>query len=227
MRDRFGRGVAVAVLLAILTGCVGGVTGEPPTATVGGAGSKTATTEATTTAETTTTTTQATTTTEATKRSEDEVVHGWPTGSRNLAGVYSLDWTRCIVSRIDGTTSGCNVGWMHNGYGSGDVQITIDILPELPPIDDGSTAVTLAAHDALYLRRSNWREEWFVDVDGKTVAIRLNAVQQTSQADMDEAHTIIDSIRIEPTDSIRTAPEDNDWGFMVVFTLATDDWDSG
>ena len=33
MRDRRGRALAVAVLLAVLTGCGGGATGEPPAST--------------------------------------------------------------------------------------------------------------------------------------------------------------------------------------------------
>ena len=46
-----------------------------------------------------------------------EAVPGWPGTSENAAGVYSWDGSSCA-------SSSCNLGFMHNGYGSGDVEIT-------------------------------------------------------------------------------------------------------
>jgi hypothetical protein len=61
--------------------------------------------------------------------------------------------------------------------------------------------------------RSGWSTE------GTSVAIRLEARGLTSQADLDEAHAIIDSMRAQK--------RDNGLGFRLLFTLTTDDWDSG
>ncbi len=55
--------------------------------------------------------------------------------------------------------------------------------------------------------------------EGTTMTIRLVVKQGTSQADLTEAHAIIDSIRTELGDYLR--------GFRLVFTLPTNDWDSG
>ena len=41
----------------------------------------------------------------------------------------------------------------------------------------------------------------------------------TSEADLAEAHAIIDSMRTEANDSR--------YGFRLVFTITTNDWDSG
>jgi hypothetical protein len=62
-------------------------------------------------------------------------------------------------------------------------------------------------------------EEWLVDIEGSTYFIRIAAEPGTSDADLAEAHAIVDSMRTEPQDS--------DLGFRLVFRLATDDWDSG
>ena len=62
-------------------------------------------------------------------------------------------------------------------------------------------------------------EQWIVAIEGTTVAIKLESRPGVSKADLAEAHAIIESMRTEP--------RDNDLGFMLVFTLATDDWDSG
>src|SRR5688572_15041811 len=51
---------------------------------------------------------------------EGEVVRGWPSTARNLAGTYSWDGSGC-------SSGSCIVGWMHNGYGSADVEIRIDV----------------------------------------------------------------------------------------------------
>jgi hypothetical protein len=111
---------------------------------------------------------------------------------------------------------------MHNGYGSGDVEIRFfhfDYVPKGTFSDGGATPVTVAGHDGIYRRIDAQREEWVVDIEGTTIAIRLTARPGTSQADLDEAHAIIDSIRTEP--------KDNHLGFRLVFRITTDDWDSG
>jgi hypothetical protein len=140
-----------------------------------------------------------------------EVVHGWPDTNENPPGVYSWDGSRC-------GGSSCVMGFMHNGYGSGDVEIRLDVVPDGTISDDGATAVTLAGHDGIY-RQSIGREEWIVDIQGTTIAIRLTAQPGTSEADLADAHAIIGSMRYER--------QDNDLGFRLVFTLTTDQWDSG
>ena len=137
-------------------------------------------------------------------------VHGWPDTTENAAGVYSWDGTS------DGPSS--NEGFMHNGYASGDVTIRIALASD-PVTTDGATAVAVAGHDALYRRTDAQREEWIADVDGMNVVINLDARPATSESDLAEAHAIIESMRTEPTSTAL--------GFRLVFTLTTDDWDSG
>ena len=141
-----------------------------------------------------------------------EVRLGWPDTSRNPAGVYSWDGSLCA-------SNFCIVGFMHNGYGSGDVEIRIEVVPGGPITDDGATAVTVAGHDGIYRRIDARLEEWIVDIQGTTIAIRLKARPGTSPTDLAEAHAIIASIRAEPRDNVV--------GFRLVFTLTTNDWDSG
>ncbi len=141
-----------------------------------------------------------------------EVRLGWPDTNRNPAGVYSWDGTLCA-------SDFCIPGFMHNGYGSDDVEIRIEVVPGGPITDDGATAVTVAGHDGIYRRIDARLEEWIVDIEGTTIAIRLKARPGTSPADLAEAHAIIGSMRTEP--------RDNDVGFRLVFTLTTNDWDSG
>lgn len=50
------------------------------------------------------------------------------------------------------------------------------------------------------------------------IAIRLEARPGTSQADLADAHAIVDSMRAEPWD--------NGLGFRLVFTLTNNAWDS-
>jgi hypothetical protein len=141
--------------------------------------------------------------------SEHDDVRGWPTTSENAAGTYSWNGNRCA-----GTY--CIVGFMHNGYGSGDVEITIGYFSRATIPDDG-VRVTVAGHDGTYHRIDAQREQWIVNIEAATIDISLTAEPGTSEADLDEAHAIIDSMRTEPTET----------GFRIVFTLTTDDWDSG
>ncbi len=154
------------------------------------------------------------TTTQATPTTEAEVVHGWPHTTRNPAGLYSWDGNACAGGS-------CVFGFIHNGYGSGDVDIHIKPVAQRPINDESATAVTVAGHDGIYLASETdlWDEKWYVDIEGTRFEITLIAEPGTSQADLDEAHAIIDSIRTEPSDNSR--------GVRLVFTLTTDDWDSG
>lgn len=148
----------------------------------------------------------------------DSNVAGWPTTVRNAPGDYSLDGDRC-GGRGSGVERSCNLGWMHNGYGSGDVDFRIDVGPAVAISDDGGTPVSVAGHDGIYRQITAHQEDWTVDIEGTPVAINLVTDPGTSRADLTEAHAIIDSIRTEPSD--------NDLGFRLVFTVTTNDWDSG
>ncbi len=143
-------------------------------------------------------------------------VRGWPSTVVNAAGAYSWNGFRC-------SGGSCNVGWMHNGYGSGDVDITFRAVPEQALTealtDEGATTVRFAGHDGVYRRIDARQEEWIVGIEGTMMEIRLVARPGTSQADLAEAYAIIDSIRTELGDYPR--------GFRLVFTLSTNDWDSG
>jgi hypothetical protein len=141
-----------------------------------------------------------------------EVVRGWPDTSENAAGVYSWDGSSC-------SSTYCGMGFMHNGYGSGDVEIHVRVFPGGPNTDDGATGVTVAGHDGIHRRIDARVEEWIVDIEGTTIAIRLEARPGTSPTDLAEAHAIVASMRTEP--------RDNALGFRLVFTLTTNDWDSG
>ena len=109
---------------------------------------------------------------------------------------------------------------MHNGYASGDVEIFVEAASDAALIPkEGATAVTVAGHDGLHRRIDARTEEWIVGIRGTTIAIRLEAKPGTSDADLAEAHAVIDSMRTEPRDT--------KLGFRLVFTLATNVWDSG
>ena len=140
------------------------------------------------------------------------VVRGWPGATRNPAGVYSWDGSPDRPGAIE--------GFMHNAWlAPGDVEIRIEAVPGAPITDDGATAVTVAGHDGLYRRIDALREEWIVDIEGTTIAIRVDTLPRTNPTNLAEAHAIIESMRTEP--------QDNDLGFRLVFTLTTDNWDSG
>jgi len=138
-------------------------------------------------------------------------VLGWPDTSENRAGLYSWDGSRCASTY-------CTMGFMHNGYGSGNVEIRVEDLL-YSAIPSGATAVTVAGHDGVYRRIDALHEEWIVDIGARTIAIRLAAKPGTSQADVDDAYSIIGPVRTEAQPG---SPP-----FRLVFTLTTDDWDSG
>jgi hypothetical protein len=139
-------------------------------------------------------------------------VRGWPHTAQNPAGQYSWDGHTCAGQS-------CVYGFMHNGYASGDVAIHVQRVSKARIPDQGATAVTVAGRRGLYRRTSARTEEWFVRIKGATLAIRLEARLGASKADLAEAHAIIKSMR--------TQPRDTKLGFRLVFTLKTDDWDSG
>ncbi len=142
---------------------------------------------------------------------DSEVVHGWPDTTENEAGVYSWHGGACGMS--------CIMGFMHNGYGAGNVQIQIEALGDRAIPDDVATAVTVAGHDAIYRRIDAFEEEWIVDIDGTTIAIHLMAEPDAGEAELAEAHAIVDSMRTEP--------QENRLGFRLIFSITTNDWDSG
>jgi hypothetical protein len=141
-------------------------------------------------------------------------ISGWPSTSKNEAGLYSWDGARCASS-----SPYCNVGFMHNGYGSGDVDIRIAAYQGKPIGGGEGVPVTIAGHDAIHRRINDRVQEWFVDVDTALVTIRLEAEPGTSSADLAEAEAIISSMRTEATGG--------PFGFRIVFRLPSDDWDSG
>ena len=153
----------------------------------------------------------------AASATESEVVYGWPTTGRNPAGVYSWDGPRCGPSPGSQCSVNSTGGFMHNGYGSGDVEIRLEVGGATSV--GGGTPVTVAGHEGTYRRIDAQREEWTVEIEGTSIAIHLTAEPGTSEADLAEAHAIIDSMHAEP--------EDYGLRFRLVFTLTTNDWDSG
>jgi hypothetical protein len=159
-----------------------------------------------------------------------EVGLGWPTTGPNPPGVYSWDGRRCAGSFSAGQS--CSYWFMHDASGPGNAAITIDELPE-KPVAAGATVVTIAGHSGLYRRVVEPEpsfaldfklgfEEWIVEIDGVVVAIRLYAKPGTSEADLADAHAIIDSMRYELRETGQPTQ-----GFRLVFTLTTGYWDSG
>jgi hypothetical protein len=146
-----------------------------------------------------------------------EVVHGWPSTTQNAAGLYSWDGHRC-------SQGSCTRGFMHNGYGSGDVDIWIN-HPSGGVTDDGAIPVTVAGHAGTYRRMDDRREAWVVDIEGTPVTILLIAEPGASQADLADAHAIIASMYTEPAEYADGWGNAN--GFRLVFRLTNDEWDSG
>jgi len=150
---------------------------------------------------------------------------GWPTTTKNRAGVYSWG-SGCLVSE----EQSCIEGFMHNGYppGEGDVTILIDgDAGHLVPHE--GTPVTVFGYEGTHRRRAGESgvegkgaacEDWMVDIQGTTVTITLCAKPRAPAAEVAEAHDVIESIVVE-------SPADNDFGFRLIFTLTTGTWDSG
>ncbi|MFN8234437.1 MAG: hypothetical protein U0V56_13560 [Actinomycetota bacterium] len=170
---------------------------------------------------------------------QGEAVNGWPTTSKNHAGVYSWDGSACgppqpqsapppdsgprsYSRNEDPPPSFCSVssagGFMHNGYGSGDVALLLSVLPEGSVPGEG-VVVSVAGRTGVYRRIDARRERWIVDIAGTTISIRMNAEPGTSRADLEDGHAIIGSMRAQAQDSYL--------GFRLVFILTNGKWDSG
>lgn len=164
----------------------------------------------------------------ATPGPPDAVIHGWPGRTRNEAGFYS--WDSSPNPQFQHQT----MGFMHNAYkpGSGAVNIVIDGAPGRLAPHRGQTAVTVAGYEGTYRQfiaeqDHPWKdeakdqpiEEWMVDIEGTTVTILLIANPGAPEAEVAEAHEIIESIRVEPGGP---GP-----GIRLIFTLTTNTWDSG
>jgi hypothetical protein len=157
-------------------------------------------------------------------------VNGWVTMGHNAAGVYSLDGDRCGTSRrLESCYArwdhGVLIAWMHGGHSSAtEVKLHLAVYPEgssAAPSETSAvgTAVVVAGHEGVYRRIDAHRERWIVDIDGETLVIKLTSRPGPGQADVVEAHTIINSMRTEPAN--------NAMGFRLIFTVPSDDWDSG
>lgn len=138
---------------------------------------------------------------------DDAVVHGWPGTRANPAGLYSWD--------AQGSS------WMHNPRdGRPGVEMTFSVGSTAP---SGSSRVVVDGYDATYESigvdaNGVSRGQWAIDVEGTTVYIVAEIPPGTSEAQLAEAHAIVESIRVEP--------QEDDPGFRLVFTLP-DGWDSG
>lgn len=157
----------------------------------------------------------------------DADVSGWPgRSSRNPVGVYS--WDGIPFPEFPNQS----LGLMHDGQsrGSGDVNIVIRGVPGRIIPHRGRTAVTVAGYEGTYRQfigennPAGWMdgfptEEWMVDIQGTTVTILVIEEPRARNAELADAHRIIESIRMEP--------QDNELGFRLDFTLTRNGWDSG
>lgn len=139
-------------------------------------------------------------------------VRGWPSTSRNQPGVYSWDGRRCAGNS-------CSFGFIHNGYATGHVALTVDRVHGPPDARDRWTPAIVAGHEGLHQQSGARRQEWRVDIKGTTLLLRLSAKRRARQAELDEANAIVASML--------TQDRPTRLGFRLVFTLTTDDWDSG
>ncbi len=144
-------------------------------------------------------------------RVPSEDVRGWPTTSKNRAGAYSWDGRTCAYSQS------CIPGFMHNGYGSGDVKITIE--PGEGRVPEDWTPATVAGRPGAHRQVNAFQEVWWVEIHGRALEIQLTTRPGTKQREIDEGRAIIASMYTEkrPTEL----------GWRLVFILTTDDWDSG
>lgn len=135
--------------------------------------------------------------------------HGWPGAAENPPGRYSFG-------------AGRWGSWMHNGYQSLDegqsVEMTFGFTSAADP---DATAVSVAGYQGTYeelIHQGGSRTEyWTMEIGGRTLLITIRAEPNTTAAQLEEVHAIIESIRYEPTET---------GGFRVTFTLPFG-WDSG
>lgn len=105
-----------------------------------------------------------------------------------------------------------------------DSHLEITFLASDEAYGPGPIAVTVGGYVATYqellVNSENLlkRQVWIVDIDGTPVTIAVWAEPGASSADLAEATAIIDSIRIEPTNTST--------GFRLTFDLLAG-WDSG
>jgi hypothetical protein len=111
-------------------------------------------------------------------------------------------------------------GWMHNpGNGPG-VELYFTELDTRVRRDP--TNVLVADHLASYEEHPNatggLTRLWLMEIEGATIAIRVESSADTVDSDVAEALAIIASMRVEP--------DRNAFGFMLTF-LSPGGWDSG
>jgi len=112
--------------------------------------------------------------------------------------------------------------WMHNPTSdSGGVGLTIS-TSATSEREPGATATAVAGHDGTYRLGPTdadgvRTEVWTADIEGTQVVITLVAERVVTEAELAEAHAIVDSIHAEPWD--------NRVGFRLIFTLPAG-WDS-
>jgi hypothetical protein len=138
-------------------------------------------------------------------------VRGWPSTNRNQPGVYSWDGKQCVRS--------CVMGFIHNGFATGNVTLNIDRVDSTPDAGDAWTPATVAGHDGLHRQFGARQQEWRADIEGTSIRVRLSAKPRAKQAELDEANGVLASML--------TQDRPTKLGFRLVFTLTTDDWDSG
>ena len=115
--------------------------------------------------------------------------------------------------------------WMHSGYASSNVQISVDVYPEGSQTARGTVSATDGVTAVVAAR--GWTEgpmlamRWTSTSSGWTTAVinECSRLSGTDRATLADAHAIIDSMR---TEAIH-----NDLRFRLVFALTTNDWDSG
>jgi hypothetical protein len=153
----------------------------------------------------------------------DSAVKGLPSLrhlSRVPPGEYALD--RCYYP-----TQRKRVCGLYNPFdASGQVNIRFTFWPfgVGGPADAGSgrsnpvdgTSVVVAGYDGIYRKVDDGHERWLVDMAGTSVAIDLVAKPGASQAELVEAHAILDSLRTEPSDPVLS--------FNLLFTLPSTSW---
>ena len=144
-------------------------------------------------------------------RVPSEDVEGWPTTSSNRAGAYSWDGRTCAKS------TSCIPGFMHNGYGSGDVTLNIERVEG--PAPGGWTPTTVAGRPGAHRQLNEFQDVWRVEIHGTALEIRLTTRPDTNHSEIEEGRAIVASMYTEkrPTEL----------GWRLVFILTTNDWDSG
>ena len=138
------------------------------------------------------------------------VVAGWPgNAGYSQPGLYSWDGVTC--------EGRCLIGVLHN-HGSNDVRLSIERISDWTISDADATPVSIAGHQGRYLHITPLLEEWNIDFDGTLLGISLLVERGASQADIDEANAMIDSLEYEQRDT--------PLGFRLVFRLPSEHWDS-